>query len=281
MDRDLKAYAETRAWRALQRFKGRVSWVGMQLTDERGEDPTQADAGTGASVACQIDVWLRALGLVTVKHTDADAYVAVDRAVVRLQQAVARRIRESGTFMPAPSPRISQSRISRADTPDFAPNEDAKLAVILSPAGKPAGGDFKSWLQRRYGIEQVRSLTISDAEWDELAGNVPESGKGTRIEGHLALAHLGKPALIVVAGHPLPSGRRNRRFRSRHDVEAVVRRIQSWGVASDVVGVWISDGWEAEECFTTADNAQSAAVADDESIQDLPHGDLVVSASGV
>jgi hypothetical protein len=279
MDRDLKAYAETRAWRALQRFTGRVSWVGMQLTDGRGKDPTQADAGTGASVVCQIDVWLRGLGLVTLKHTDADAYVAVDRAVVRLQQAVARRIRESGSFMPAPSSRIGESRISRQDTPDLPPNEDAKLAVVLTPVGKPAGGDLKPWLQRRYGIEQVRSLTISDAEWDELAGNVPESGKSTHISGRLALARLSKPALFVVAGHQLPSGRRNRRPRWRHDVAAVVRRIRSWGVANDVVGVWMSDVSGPEECFVAADDAQSAALAEDDRIQDSPHG-FVVSASG-
>ena len=56
----LRTYAESRVWLAVGRAVDRVSWLGVRLMRE---DDHAADGRT----VCQIDVWLRGIGLITVR----------------------------------------------------------------------------------------------------------------------------------------------------------------------------------------------------------------------
>jgi hypothetical protein len=87
---ELRRYAEARVWPAADHVGGR--WVGIRFIGLNGDDGSPR-------VACQVDVWLRRLGLVTVRHTDTNPFVAVDCAAIRLRQAIARKI-----AMSAPTP---------------------------------------------------------------------------------------------------------------------------------------------------------------------------------
>jgi hypothetical protein len=51
----LRRHAEMCVWRAVQRHRQRVSWVGVQLTEFSGP-------GEPHRTTCQIDVWLRKSG---------------------------------------------------------------------------------------------------------------------------------------------------------------------------------------------------------------------------
>ena len=80
----LRSYAETRAWMAGRRHTG-VIWLSVMVANRT--------AALGAPVvSCRIDGWLRGVGHVTVRHVDADPYVAIDRAAVRLERAVGRHV---------------------------------------------------------------------------------------------------------------------------------------------------------------------------------------------
>jgi hypothetical protein len=80
-------------------------------------------------------VWLRRLGLVTVRHTDPNPFVAVDRAAVRLRQAIARRISAPGVVgAPVSAPTNSGD------------NEGGRL----KPAGKAAELSARHRTRRRY-----------------------------------------------------------------------------------------------------------------------------------
>ena len=82
----LRSYAETRAWMAGRRHASRVIWLSVRVANRT--------AASGAPVvSCRIDGWLRGAGHVSVRHVDADPYVAIDRAAVRLERAVERRVR--------------------------------------------------------------------------------------------------------------------------------------------------------------------------------------------
>jgi ribosome-associated translation inhibitor RaiA len=85
----LRTYAESRVWLAVNRAADQLSWVGVRLM---GDD----DQALRDRVVCQLDVWLRGIGLVTVRHVDVNPYVAIDRASARLEQTVDRKLREVG-----------------------------------------------------------------------------------------------------------------------------------------------------------------------------------------
>ena len=112
---ELRRYAEARVWPVADHVGGR--WVGIRFSGLAG------DGNGSPRLACQVDVWLRRLGLVTVRHTDTDPFVAVDRAAVRLRQAIARRIA-------APNETHCPDRLAEADWE----NEGGRL----KPEGRPA-----------------------------------------------------------------------------------------------------------------------------------------------
>jgi hypothetical protein len=81
----LRRYVEARLWTAVDHLGGRMTWAGARFEPVLGAEGSPR-------VACQLDVWVRHAGLITVRQTDVDPFDAVDRATVRLRQAVARKI---------------------------------------------------------------------------------------------------------------------------------------------------------------------------------------------
>jgi len=86
----LRSYAETRVWLAVGRAaRGagggrRPTWVGVTVT--------RRDGGAGRpEVACQVDAWLRGVGLVTVRHAGEDTRDAIECASVRLGREIRRK----------------------------------------------------------------------------------------------------------------------------------------------------------------------------------------------
>ena len=78
---ELEKHTERCIWLAAQRHRQRISWVGVQFTEHRGE-------GEPLRTLCQIDLWLHKAGLITIRHTDTNPYVAVDLAAARLRQVL-------------------------------------------------------------------------------------------------------------------------------------------------------------------------------------------------
>src|SRR5687768_14298279 len=116
----LRTYAESHVWLAAQRVGRHVSWVGVRLMPEH-------DRAVDGRVVCQIDVWLQGAGQVTIRHTDTNAYVGIDCAAVRLEQALIRRLRESGRC-PVTTPK-RDSADERRDG-----RTALRLAVVILPA---------------------------------------------------------------------------------------------------------------------------------------------------
>jgi len=79
----LRAHVERRLGFALARFGVRIGRVLVRFSDTNG------DRG-GVDQRCQIDVGLRPSGSVQSEDTDADLFVAVNRAADRVARAVAR-----------------------------------------------------------------------------------------------------------------------------------------------------------------------------------------------
>jgi ribosome-associated translation inhibitor RaiA len=130
----LRRYAEARVWPAADRVGAR--WVGVRFTGLHEGD------GGPPRVACQVDVWLRRLGLVTVRHTDADPYAAIDSVANRLRHAIARKI---ATAAPMPL------RAERTSCPDrFAEAVWENEGGRLKGAGRPANGPSKQKTTRRH-----------------------------------------------------------------------------------------------------------------------------------
>jgi ribosome-associated translation inhibitor RaiA len=105
----LRSYAETRAWMAGRRHWSRVIWLSVMVANRT--------AASGAPVfSCRIDGWLRGVGHLSVRHVDADPYVAIDRAAVRLERAVGRHVGH-----PAGVPALADSE---GDHSSFGPPDD-------------------------------------------------------------------------------------------------------------------------------------------------------------
>jgi hypothetical protein len=70
---------------AIRGAADRLSFLGIRL------GPEDADAAN-SSVQCQVEAWIRGLGVVSAHHSDADSYIAIDRAAALLEQAVLRKL---------------------------------------------------------------------------------------------------------------------------------------------------------------------------------------------
>src|SRR5687768_16656791 len=88
--KELRMYAESRVGIAVHRAADHLSFVGVRLGRENVNAPD-------SPVRCQIEAWMRGLGVVTAQHADVDSYVAIDRAAALLEQAVPRKLREADT----------------------------------------------------------------------------------------------------------------------------------------------------------------------------------------
>lgn len=88
----LRAYVEKRLQFALIRFEDRIVRVAVCLSDVNGPKG-------GVDKNCHIQVRLNGLPDIVVKDTEADLYVAVDRAAERVGRTLGRYLRRArGTF---------------------------------------------------------------------------------------------------------------------------------------------------------------------------------------
>ncbi len=230
----LRSYAESRVGAALRRAASRLSWVGVRFLHE-------GDRACNARVACQLDVWMRGLGLVTVRHIDTNPYVAVDCAAVRLEQALVRRLREAGQVPTRPE----QSR-SRASRPA---KRDPRYAVVVAPADARPRLSLIPWLRARYGVEQLHTLSLAWPEWDALVAGEVESPQLERFKDRFALAGLGQPQAVIVVGGAVPKPSWNEPPQTRTEVQRIVKTLGALDLPVDVLGVWVDEHWTADDCL--------------------------------
>ncbi len=231
----LRIYAESRVWLAVQRAADRLSWVGVRFMRPDGEREE-------GRVACQVDVWLRGVGLVAVRHVDTNPYLAVDCAAVRIEQAVVRRLREAGCH-PATAP------ARRGTTARHKGTTSSPYAVVVLPSDARPRLSLIPWLRTRYGIEQVQTVSLAWPEWDALVAGDIDSSHLKRFKERLALAQLCRPEAVVVVGGAVPQPSRDERPQARREVERVVGQIRALGLPLEVIGVWVNEHWGADDCL--------------------------------
>lgn len=81
----LKNYVESHLGHALERYEGWVHTVGVRLSDTNG--PKKAPG-----MRCQVEVALKGLRPVIVRHESDDLYAAIDAATGRTKQCVSRQL---------------------------------------------------------------------------------------------------------------------------------------------------------------------------------------------
>jgi|GEM_PF-3351898 len=214
----LQRYAEARIWLAVQHVASRLSWVGVRLEGRAMRDGLPR-------ITCQIDAWLRGRGVITVRHTDANAYAAIDRAVVRLRRAIGRDVG-------------SASRLERLFG-DGSQQERTVHGIAVVPQDSGPWREAWQWLRWRYGVEHLHTIRLTGVEWDGLSSPREGNQAAERLKDRLALSLLGRPELIAVIGHPPTDPAWRQWPRSREDVRCIAERIAAWDLPVHVVGVWI------------------------------------------
>jgi hypothetical protein len=252
----LRTYAEARVWLAVQRAAERLSWVGVRLMSVDaggvvggGGGPNGGVAAARRRLTCQLDVWLRGIGLITVRHTDANAYVGIDCAAVRLEQAIVRRVRERGWH----AARSIGGGVPEGGGEAFGRGRGVagspRCAVLIVPRDLKPRLSLIPWLRARYGIERVQTLCLARPEWDALAAGEARSLYLERLKDHLALAQLGRPEAIVVVGGAAPRASSCARSHGRREVERALSHLRSWDLPAEVIGAWVTEHWDAEQCL--------------------------------
>jgi ribosome-associated translation inhibitor RaiA len=230
----LRTYAESRVWLAVQRASRELSWVGVRLMSEDGH-------AAAARVVCQLDVWLRGIGLVTVRHIDDNPYMGIDCAAVRLEQAIVRRLREAGRYTAAASNAPSAHRSDHETS--------RRYAVVIMASDAQPRLSLTPWLRTRYGIEQVQTISLGWREWDALVAGALDLPHLKRLKDRLALAQLSRPEAIVVVGGAVPQPSCDERPQARSEVERVMSNVRSLGLPVEVIGVWVNEHWTSEDCL--------------------------------
>jgi hypothetical protein len=232
-------------WLAVQRAADRLSWVGVRFTREEGR-------GGNPRIVCQLDVWLRDIGLVTVRHVDTNAYVGVDCAAVRVEQAVVRKLREHGAYSPTRRPRGATAIEADRRT-------SSKYALVILPSDARPRLSLIPWFRTRYGIEEVQTLSLTWPEWDALVAGETGSPHLKRFTDCLALAQLTRPEAIVVVGSAVPRPSVDEQPRARREVERVATTIQALGLPTEVIRVWVNECWRAEDCLIESEELPLSA----------------------
>ena len=118
-----------------------------------------------------------------------------------------------------------------------------RLAVLIIPAdAQHARPDLRRALRARYGIDQLQYATLAPGEWTALVEGQTDVPGVERMRGRLALARLGKAHLVAVVGCAAPGYVAHERTpRSWADVRHLARRIRSWNIAAQVIGIWSGD----------------------------------------
>lgn len=81
----LRAHVEQRLQFALSRFQDRLRWVTVRLSDINGPKG-------GVDKLCQLQLCVQGLPDIVIKDTEADLYVAVDRAAERAGRMLRRHL---------------------------------------------------------------------------------------------------------------------------------------------------------------------------------------------
>jgi hypothetical protein len=245
----LRNYVEARVWVALRRLPRRPSWVGVRLIGDAGKTRRPP------RVTCHVDVWLRGVGIVSVRHVDTNAYRGIDCAAVRLRQAITRRLRHAGLL--AASPAARRRRHSRTISATSRTTAPPCLAVVIKPSGGRSRLGLRPWLRARYGIEEIQSITLSRDAWRQLASDESEEVAPT-LTDRLALSLLCMPELVVVSGTGGRARSGDQLRISRAEVERVVRRIRSLRLSAEVVGVWTAERWDAAASLVESEEVGQA-----------------------
>jgi hypothetical protein len=246
----LRTFAESRVWLAVHRAAGRVSWIGVRFLRE---DAATADG----RVTSQVDVWLRGIGLVTVKHTDVNPYIALNCALVRLKQALVRRLREADVYAGKSNERRSKASADRAS--DASP----RYAVVVVPRDGRPRLSLIPWLRARYGFQQLQTVALSWREWDALVAGDMNSPQLARFKDRLALAQLTRPEAVIVVGGASPQASCDERPQARQEIQRVVSHIRSFGLPIEVIGVWLNEHWSDEDCLLESEELPLSATPED------------------
>jgi ribosome-associated translation inhibitor RaiA len=235
----VRTYAESRVWLAVQRASRELSWVGVRLMSED-------DEVVDKRIVCQLDVWLRGIGLVTVRHAEFNPYIAIDCAAVRLEQAVVRKLRDVGRYaVTAASNRPALRRRRHRSGHEIS----RRYAVVMVPSDERPRLSLVPWLRTCYGVEQAQTISLDWREWDALVAGDLDSSHLTRLGDRLALAQLSRPDVIVVVGGAVPHPSYDERPQARVEVEQVVENVRSLGLPIEVIGVWVNEHWSSDDCL--------------------------------
>jgi ribosomal subunit interface protein len=96
---DLRSHVERRLGFELARFGQRIARVIVRFSDTRGSD--------GTDQRCQIHVGLRSRSA-RIEETNADPFVALDRAAARLRRSVVRVLEREREWITSTGARTSQ-----------------------------------------------------------------------------------------------------------------------------------------------------------------------------
>ncbi len=161
--KELTQYAETRMWQATRRASRRVTWIGVWLTNDPGDDGE-------ARFSCRLDAWVRGVGIITIRHFDSNAGGAIDIAAGRLEQAIAGKVR-----------RLAQRPLrpieANARRHGFFEHQIAKAIVLalfvplIISSGGNAGSQAATLVIRSLALGELR-LT----DWLRVLGRELQSG---------------------------------------------------------------------------------------------------------
>jgi hypothetical protein len=239
----LKEYTQRRLWLGLQENAHRILCAGLWLSECAGGQ--QED---GPRFVCRIDVWLRRIGHVTVRHVESNPFVAVELAVARMRHKVSGRVRRAlrATARAGAAHELQdggeRARAVRARRQGRA---TPRFAVVVERRGPSAASSAAQWLSRNIGVEQLARLTVSNSVWAAAA-----DGDHDRLEslrGRLSLSLLGRPMLLVILGSA--AGRSAEAVDpvcEQARIRALVDVIREWALPVEVMGLWIDRDGEPE-----------------------------------
>lgn len=138
-----------------------------------------------------------------------------------------------------------------------------RLAVVITPSGSWSRDGLRRWLKDRYCVPSLQTITIDAVEWNGLASQHVCRVAADRVRSRLALACLGRPALVVVLGYQGRSNMRQLRPPTRRELRQIVRRMRGWSIPVPVIGVWSSGRHRSR-------TAPRLCGEDDETASDLP-----------
>jgi hypothetical protein len=239
----LQEYTQSRLWLGLQGHAHRILCAGVWLTNcAAGHEED------GPRFVCRIDVWLRRIGHVTVRHVETNPFVAVDLAVARMRHKVSRRVRRTLRTTASAgadhelrdgNDRVLVERTRRRDraTPQF--------AVVVERRGPSAASSGAPWLSRNFGVEQLARPTVSDSVWEAAADCDHELLESLR--DRLALSLLARPMLVVILGSAAGrSAAAVDSVREQARVRALAEVIREWALPVEVMGLWINRDGEPQ-----------------------------------